>query len=76
MAGVPFKVCLPCENMKVGVVAQSLQHLRGLLREKFGFTDNTVITLKDGTIICNEDYFNLLEPQTTLVVQQGAVTGE
>ena len=77
MAGVPFKVYLPSENVKVGVVAQSLQHLKAVLKEKFGFSQ-TVITLEDGTIICSEEYFNLLEPQTSLVAQQqrSASTGE
>lgn len=69
MAGVPFKVSIPCRNVKVGVVAQSLEHLHSLLEEKFGLAGADIqITLEDGTIICNEEYFNLLEPQTNMVV--------
>ena len=76
MAGVPFKVCIPCNNVKIGVVARSLQHLQEVLKEKFGFSCS-VISLEDGTIVCSEEYFNLLEPQTSLVVQQPANrTGE
>lgn len=68
MAGVPFKVLLPSQNIKVGVVAQSLEHLQQLMREQFGLCE-TDIMLEDGTLLCNEDYFNLLAPQTNLVVQ-------
>lgn len=75
MAGVPFKVYLPCINVKVGVVAQNLQHLKEVLKEKFGLSQ-TVISLEDGTIICSEEYFDLLEPQTSLVVQQQNANGE
>ena len=73
MAGVPFKVFLPFKNIKVGVVAQSLKHLQQLLKEQFGLCE-TDIMLEDGTLLCNEDYFNLLAPQTNLVVQP-ACTG-
>ncbi len=69
MAGVPLKLCIPCINVKVGVVAQNLQHLHGILKEEFGLT-NPRIYLEDGTLIWEENYFNLLEPQTQLKVEQ------
>ncbi len=69
MAGVPFKVFLPCRNLKVGVVARSLDHLRSVLKDKFGLSE-AAISLEDGTLLCSEDYFNLLAPQTNLVVQE------
>ena len=75
MAGVPFKLLLPCKNVKVGVVAQSLEHLHNLLKERFGLP-SAEITLEDGTLLCNEEYFSLLEPQTNLVVQAGIARGE
>lgn len=68
MAGVPFKLFLPYKNLKVGVVARSLVHLHSIIKEKFGLSCAEV-TLEDGTLLCNEEYFSLLEPQTNLVVQ-------
>lgn len=62
------------KNIKVGVVARSLEHLHSLMKEKFGLPDAD-ITLEDGTLLCNEEYFNLLEPQTNLVVQPGISAG-
>lgn len=73
MAGVPFKVFIPCNNVKVGMVARSLEHLQSLLKDpKFGLSGPLNIALEDGTLLQNEEYFNLLEPQTTLVVQQSS----
>lgn len=74
MAGIPFKVFLRSRNIKVGVVALSLEHLHSLIKEKFGLHDAD-ITLEDGTLLCNEEYFTLLEPQTNLVVQPGISAG-
>lgn len=71
MAGIPFKVCVPSRNLKVGVVAQSLEHLQKVMKENFNLSQVS-IALEDGTLICNEDYFNLLEPQTNLLVLQSS----
>ena len=68
MAGVPFKVYIPCKDKKVGVVARSLEHLHSMLSEEFSLSKPEV-SLEDGTLLCNEEYFNLLEPQTNLIVQ-------
>ena len=72
MAGVPHKVVFPNRKVKVGVVVQSLGHLHTVLKQKFGLSDADV-SLEDGTLLCDEEYFNLLEPQTTLLVQQRPV---
>ncbi len=75
MAGVPFKLYLPSRQVKLGVVAQSLKHLHTILKDKLDFAESEV-SLEDGTLICNEEYFELLEPQTTLVVQQSESTSK
>lgn len=54
-------------NVKIGVVAQSLEHLRAILKEKFRIAA-ALIALEDGTIIFDEDYFSVLKPQTPLSV--------
>lgn len=69
MAGVPFKLYLPSRQVKLGVVAQSLKHLHSIIKDKLDFAEQATLSLEDGTLICSEDYFELLEPQTTLVVQ-------
>lgn len=69
MAGVPFKVCLPHRNnVTVGVVAQSYDHFREVLTTKLGLRKDFRMFMEDGTLVCDEDYFHLLEPQTKLTV--------
>ena len=68
MAGVPFKVCIPSQNgLQMGVVANSLEHLGAVLEQKLGFQQIRVY-LGDGTLVCDEEYFQLLKPQTKLTV--------
>ena len=67
MAGKPFKLSIPSRNIRRGIVAQNLHHLHGILQEKFGLS-NAGIFLFDGTLVCDEDYFGSLAPQTLLMV--------
>ena len=68
MAGIPFKVCVPSSNVQVGVVARSYEHFRDLLQTKLGLAKDSQVYLEDGTLICDEEYFDLLEPQTKLTI--------
>ena len=69
MAGVPFKVCVPSQNgLQMGVVANSLEHLGAVLEQKLGITKQMRVYLGDGTLVCDEEYFQLLKPQTKLTV--------
>lgn len=78
MAGVPFKVCIPSKSLQVGVVARSYDHFREVLQNKLGLAKDSRVYLGDGTLICDQDYFELLEPQTklTVVVDQSASENE
>lgn len=74
MAGVPFKVCIPHRNnFTVGVVAQSYDHFREVLTTKLGLQKDFRMFMEDGTLVCDEDYFHLLEPQTKLTVVEPAL---
>ena len=69
MAGVPFKVCIADRgNLTVGVVARSYEHFCSVLKTRLGLASDYSVRLDDGTLICDEDYFHLLEPQTKLTV--------
>jgi len=69
MAGVPFKVCVPSKNgLQLGVVASSLEHLGAVLEQKLGIAPQMRVYLGDGTLVCDEEYFQLLKPQTKLTV--------
>lgn len=69
MAGVPFKVCIPSQNgLQMGVVANSLEHLGAVLEQKLGIAKQMRVYLGDGTLVCDEEYFQLLKPQTKLTV--------
>ncbi len=71
MAGVPFKVCVPSRKLQVGVVAKSYDHFLEVVQDKFGFVkDRFQLFLDDGTLICDQEYFELLEPQTKLTVSE------
>lgn len=74
MAGVPFKVSIPGmgrSGLQVGVVANSLKHLGQILEERLGLSQHAEIYLDDGTLVCDQEYFELLEPQTKLTVVEG-----
>lgn len=73
---IPFKVFLPHKGIKVGVVASSLQDLEIVLRLQHGVAGHMQLSLEDGTLICNEDYFQLLAPQTSLLVLQPGLQGK
>ena len=69
MAGVPFKVCIPSQNgLQMGVVANSLEHLGAVLEQKLRIAKQMRVYLGDGTLVCDEEYFQLLKPQTKLTV--------
>ena len=68
MAGIPFKLCVD-EKMQIGIVAKSFKHLKAVAQEKFGLSENISVFLDDGTLVCDEDYFHMLEPQTKLTVR-------
>jgi len=74
MAGVPFKVSIPGmsrSGLQVGIVANSLKHLGQILEERLGLSEHAQIYLDDGTLVCDQEYFELLEPQTKLTVVEG-----
>lgn len=79
MAGIPFKACILGGTggadvvAQVGVVAKNYQNFRELLQVKYGLENDFQVFLDDGTQVCDEEYFEVLEPQTKLtVVQRGA----
>lgn len=69
---IPYKVLIPsrCEHgpTRVGIAATSYSHLVHLLRHKYKVSGSFCLQQEDGTIVCDEDYFKLLEPRTTLKV--------
>lgn len=80
MAGTPFKLCLdsvstPDKKVKIGIVAKSFDHLKAVAQEKLGLSDNVSVFLEDGTLICEEEYFNMLEPQTKLTIRDNWQNG-
>lgn len=77
MAGVPFKICIPSEGLQVGVVARDFTHLKEVLEARYALGKDARLYLEDGTLVCDQDYFELLEPQTklTVVVQSGEKQG-
>lgn len=74
----PFKVCIPSRGKaRIGIAAYSYDHLREVLRQKYGVSGDFFLQLGDGTLVCDEDYFKLLEPNTSLTVvelESSAVT--
>ena len=68
MAAIPLKLYFPSRKVQVGVAARSLHHLRELMGTKFGVTGSFKLTLEDGTIVCDPEYFNLLAHQTKITV--------
>lgn len=65
----PFKVCIPSRGRaRIGVAACSYEHLREVLRKKYDVCGDFCLQQDDGTLVCDEDYFKLLEPNTLLTV--------
>ena len=66
---IPFKVRIPSRGAaRVGIAATSYEHLRQIVRYKYKVSGDFCLQQEDGTIVCDEDYFRLLEPRTTLTV--------
>lgn len=65
---IPLKIYLPSRGLQIGVAAKSLRQLHEILRARVGLTERYKLTLEDGTIVCDPEYFKLLEPQTKLNV--------
>ena len=54
---------------QVGICADSLSLLKNKVQEKFLVQGPVAVFLEDGTLVCDEDYFSSLEPQTKLFVR-------
>lgn len=68
---MPFKLCIPSRALQVGVVAKNFDHFLDVIRDKFGYARGSFqLSLDDGTLICDQDYFELLEPQTKLTITE------
>ena len=68
-SAIPFKVCIPSRgSARYGVAASSYQHLRHVIRHKYKVSGGFYFQQEDGTLVCDEDYFQLLEPRTLLTV--------
>ena len=68
MAGVPYKIFIPKWKKQIGVVARDLRNLQDILCAKLHLAPGFQVALEDGTLVCEEDYFKVLPPQTKLVV--------
>ena len=79
MAGIPFKACIlggaggGDVAVQVGVVARNYKNFREQLQMKYGLEKDFQVFLEDGTQVCDEEYFDVLEPQTKLTVVQRGV---
>ncbi len=74
MTMVGYKVILETfegGELQVGLVAESLAHLKKQVQETVRSHVPLHVFLEDGTLVCDEDYFQLLEPQTKLRVKPG-----
>ena len=72
---VPFKVCIPSRGpARIGVAAHSYGHLCDVVRQKYRVRGDFYFQQEDGTIVCDEDYFRLLEPKTLLTVVEARVS--
>ena len=70
-SSIPFKVCIPSRGpARIGIAASSYEHLRQIVRYKYKVSGEFSLQQEDGTIVCDEDYFRLLEPKTTLTVME------
>lgn len=74
MAGTPFRVCVSSskhQQVQFGIVAKNLDHLKSVVQEKLGLSSTDLgVFLDDGTLICDDNYFHLLQPQTRLTVKE------
>ena len=70
---IPLKIYFPKRGFQIGVAAKSLQHLRDTLQAKMGLSSSFKLTLDDGTIVCDPEYFKLLERQTKLNVIEASL---
>lgn len=68
MAAAPFKVCIPSCGKCVGIAAHSYDHLCEVLRTRYKICGDFCLQQDDGTLVCDDDYFELLEPNTKLTV--------
>ena len=68
MAVAPFKVVIPSRGKCIGIAAHSYEHLREVLRTRYKVKGDFSLQQEDGTLVCDEDYFQLLEPNTKLSV--------
>ena len=66
---VPFRVCIPSRgSARIGIAVHSYQHLCDVVRQKYKVRGEFCFQQEDGTLVCDEDYFKLLEPKTLLTV--------
>ncbi len=56
-------------QLQVGIVAESLVHLKKQIQEEFRIEGDIHVYLEDGTLVNKEDYFKILEPQTKLRIK-------
>ena len=68
MAVAPFKVVIPSRGKCIGVAAHSYEHLRDVLKTRYKVKGDFSLQQEDGTLVCDEDYFQLLQPNTKLSV--------
>lgn len=62
-----YKVTNGQRSKLVGIACNSLAELRRKSCQKLGIPEDSVITLEDGTVVDDDDYFRLLPNQTVLV---------
>ena len=65
---IPFRVCILSRDTRVGIAATGYRHLCDILRRKYDISGHFDVTQEDGTIVCDEEYLKLLEPNTLLFV--------
>ena len=67
----PYKVLDRTRSIKKGVMAANLEELVGRGKEKLGYTANTevyAVLEEDGTEVDEDDYFQTLPNNTTLML--------
>lgn len=69
---IPLRVCIPSRDIRVGIAAAGYLHLCDILRRKYEISGDFDVRQEDGTIVCDDEYLKLLEPNTLLfVVESG-----
>lgn len=72
MPGYKVAVELPSQTeLQVGIFADSLTQLTQQVQRKFNIPGPLSVYLQDGTLVCDEEYFSILEPQTKFRVKPG-----